>query len=227
MTPEMSLDGMRCVEAVCNTDLRNAPLLQPAFVCLYFRIPALIWPEMINMKKITTFLYTVVILWLAISVGSLSAHSRIFMTARVGSLAVLPCEWRDVPSQSPHIEWRTISETVFERKGEELYEGEGYEDRVDVPEDKLLEGNCSLVLKNVKPADAGVYESYLLVKRTKRSLKSKRVFIQSVELSVDESPEDLISLIEKSVAKGDAGRNCLHRWVIVYSLFSCLLFHVF
>ncbi|XP_072529593.1 uncharacterized protein [Salminus brasiliensis] len=112
------------------------------------------------------------------------------MTVRVGSSAVLPCEWRDVPRLSPHIEWRTISKTVFERRGEELYEGEGYAGRVDVPEDKLLEGNCSLVLKDVKSGDAGVYESYLLVKRTKRSLKSKRVFIQSVELSVDGCPAE-------------------------------------
>ncbi|KAI4874127.1 hypothetical protein NFI96_001937 [Prochilodus magdalenae] len=118
-------------------------------------------------------------------VDSLSADSRIFMSARVGSSAVLPCQWRNVSSSHPHVEWRTISETVFERQGEELYQGEGYKDRVDVPEDKLLKGNCSLVLKNIRPGDAGIYESYLLVRRAKRGLRSRRVLIQSVELSVD------------------------------------------
>ena len=104
------------------------------------------------------------------------------MSARVGSSAVLPCDWRSVSTQSPHVEWRTISETVFERMGVELYQGEGYEDRVDVPEDHLLKGNCSLVLKNVRPEDAGVYESFLSVKE---GVHSKWVFLQSVELSVD------------------------------------------
>ncbi|KAI4881076.1 hypothetical protein NFI96_013850 [Prochilodus magdalenae] len=119
--------------------------------------------------------------------GSLSADSRIFMSARVGSSAVLPCDWRNVSSSRPHVEWRTFAETVFEREGGELYQGEGYEDRVDVPEDKLQEGDCSLELRNIRPDDAGVYESYLLVRRVRRALHSRRVLIQSVELSVDGS----------------------------------------
>ncbi|KAG9281430.1 hypothetical protein AMEX_G4268, partial [Astyanax mexicanus] len=117
-----------------------------------------------------------------------SAQSQTFMSVGNGSSAVLPCDWRNKsinPSnQSLYIEWRTFSGTVFERRGKEHYEGEGYEGRVDVPEDKLKKGNCSLVLKEVKAEDAGVYQSYLLVNREKRSLQSKRVFIQSVELSV-------------------------------------------
>ena len=117
--------------------------------------------------------------------GSLPAPSRIFMSARVGSSAVLPCDWRNVSTQSPHVLWRTISDTVFERRGEELCQGEGYEDRVDVPEDHLLKGDCSLELKNVRPADEGIYESFLVVREMKRSLNSKSLLVQSVELSVE------------------------------------------
>uniref|UniRef100_W5KM22 Immunoglobulin domain-containing protein n=1 Tax=Astyanax mexicanus TaxID=7994 RepID=W5KM22_ASTMX len=118
-----------------------------------------------------------------------TAQSQTFMSVGNGSSAVLPCDWTAVSStpssdQNLYIEWRTFSGTVFESLGEEHYEGEGYEGRVDVPEDKLKKGNCSLVLKEVKAEDAGVYQSYLLVKQEKRSLQSKRVFIQSVELSV-------------------------------------------
>ncbi|KAG9281445.1 hypothetical protein AMEX_G4289 [Astyanax mexicanus] len=143
-----------------------------------------------------------IILMLVISTGSLSAEGRLFMDVKVGRSAVLPCNWRTIldnlsSDQKPHIEWRTFSETVFERRGEEHYEGEGYEDRVDVPEDKLKKGNCSLVLKEVKAEDAGVYESYLLVNRVKRALSSKRVFIQSVELSVDDTPEEINSAQDK------------------------------
>ncbi|KAG9281433.1 hypothetical protein AMEX_G4274 [Astyanax mexicanus] len=139
------------------------------------------------------------VLWFSTCTGPLSAQSRIFMSVGEGSSAVLPCDWRNKsinPSnQSLYIEWRTFSETVFERLGEEHYEGEGYEGRVDVPEDKLKKGNCSLVLKEVKAEDAGVYESYLLVNRVKRALSSKRVFIQSVELSVFESSEMILEKV--------------------------------
>ncbi|KAI4874135.1 hypothetical protein NFI96_015844 [Prochilodus magdalenae] len=76
--------------------------------------------------------------------GSFAADPRIFMSARVGSSAVLPCDCLNVSGSSPHVEWRTISETVFEREGEETYQGEGFKGRVDIPEDKLLKGNCSL-----------------------------------------------------------------------------------
>ncbi|KAL7858732.1 hypothetical protein AOLI_G00188340 [Acnodon oligacanthus] len=143
--------------------------------------------------------------------GSLPAPAHIFISARVGSSAVLPCDWRNVSTQSPHVEWRTISETVFERRGEELYQGEGYEGRVDVPEDHLLKGDCSLELKNIRPEDAGVYESFLLVRRTKRSLRYKSVFLQNVELTVDD----------------DAGVNSHYPQVIALSLLSSSLFHLF
>ncbi|KAL7858725.1 hypothetical protein AOLI_G00188270 [Acnodon oligacanthus] len=128
-------------------------------------------------------------LWFAACVDPLPAPSQIFLSARVGSSAVLPCDWRNVSTQSPHVVWQTISETVFERRGGALYQGEGYEGRVDVPEDHLLKRDCSLELKNVRPEDAGVYESFLLVRRMKRFLRTKRVFLQSVELSVDGKTE--------------------------------------
>ncbi|KAL7868526.1 hypothetical protein SRHO_G00099100 [Serrasalmus rhombeus] len=133
----------------------------------------------------TSLLYTTATLLLTTCVGSLSADLQIFISARVGSSAVLPCDWRNVSTQSPHIEWRTYAETVFERRGGDLYQGKGYEDRVDVPEDHLLKGDCSLLLKNVRPDDEGIYESHLLVRQTKGAVDSKWVFLQSVELSVD------------------------------------------
>ncbi|KAL6473482.1 hypothetical protein MHYP_G00170430 [Metynnis hypsauchen] len=141
-------------------------------------------------------------LWLVTCTGSLSAQSRIYISVKAGSSAVLPCDWRNKTQSSgerPHIEWRSPFETVFERRGRDQYQGEGYEHRVDVPEDKLLSGDCSLVLKDVRLTDAGPYESYLLQRRTRRSLRSKRVFIQAVELSVEEISEDVaeIQIIEE------------------------------
>ncbi|XP_066525022.1 butyrophilin subfamily 2 member A2-like [Hoplias malabaricus] len=131
---------------------------------------------------------------LATCTGSVSEQPQISISVRVGSSAVLPCDWRNISSpetfsESLHVQWRTFSGTVFERSGEEQYQGEGYEGRVDVPEDQLLKGNCSLVLKKVTDEDEGVYESYLLVRREQSSLQSEHVFLQRVELSVDADHE--------------------------------------
>lgn len=68
-----------------------------------------------------------------------------------------------------------------------MFQGEGYEGRVDIPEDQLLKGDCSLVLHNLTLADNGVYKSYQAVRRTKRSaiVREKWDLINSVVLSVD------------------------------------------
>ncbi|XP_060771393.1 butyrophilin subfamily 1 member A1-like [Neoarius graeffei] len=101
------------------------------------------------------------------------------ISARVGSTAVLPCEWRDPSIQTPDVEWYIDSKVVFEQKGKESFPGEGYEGRVDVPEDELLKGNCSLVLRNVSVTDEAIYRSFMLVERKKES-----VLVQKVKLSV-------------------------------------------
>ncbi|XP_053093194.1 uncharacterized protein LOC128318950 isoform X2 [Pangasianodon hypophthalmus] len=170
------------------------------------------------------------IIWFS-SVGFLRADSQI-ISARVGSTAVLPCEWRNVSIQTPNVQWNTASEIVFERKGVQWYEGEGYKNRVDVPQDKLLKGNCSLVLKNVTLTDAGIYESFLSVKRTKRASSTRWILVQSVELSVNETPEENLQEIStarenfyhKLIATDAAGVNCPRPQIIHFSLLSCLLF---
>uniref|UniRef100_A0A8C2ARB1 Galectin 17 n=1 Tax=Cyprinus carpio TaxID=7962 RepID=A0A8C2ARB1_CYPCA len=122
-------------------------------------------------------------LWLLICVGSSPLSVVVHASSRVGLPAVLPCSVAShlESDRKPHIQWQTISGSVFERMGQEQFQGEAYRDRVDVPEELLVRGNCSLFLQDVRFSDAGIYESYLVVGES--SIK-KRIFIQSVYLAV-------------------------------------------
>ncbi|KAI5615892.1 hypothetical protein C0J50_8741 [Silurus asotus] len=151
----------------------------------------------------------------------LSAESQI-ISAPVGSTVILPCQWRNITVQTPHVQWSNVFETVFERKGENIYEGKGYENRVDVPQDKLLKGNCSLVLKKVRISDAGIYDSLLSVKRMKRASTTKWVLLQSIELAVYETPGGNID-VSLPAADG-AGVKNPRLQTILLSLLLCLLF---
>ncbi|XP_058264618.1 myelin-oligodendrocyte glycoprotein-like isoform X2 [Hemibagrus wyckioides] len=139
------------------------------------------------------------ITWLITSVDSQ------VISARVGSTVVLPCDLSGLPKPSMYIQWRTDFDVVFERSRRESYQGERYKGRVNVPEEHLFKGNCSLVLRNVEFNDAGVYYTYLFMKRSKRSIAR---FIQRVKLKVY-----------------DAGPT-LSLPFLVFSLIVCLLYFV-
>ncbi|KAM9495848.1 uncharacterized protein Hap1MRO34_021132 [Clarias gariepinus] len=144
--------------------------------------------------------------------------------ARVGSTAILPCHLSDVSSQLLHIIWRIKHEVVFERKGKESYVGEGYEGRVEVPENELRNGNCSLRLNDVRSTDAGVYQSYLGMKRTKRAPTGKLRLIQSIELSINDKPEDTNKDNQKLALSDAVGMNHPHSLLIALAFVLYLLF---
>ncbi|XP_046714778.1 uncharacterized protein LOC124392123 [Silurus meridionalis] len=143
-------------------------------------------------------------------------HLNVFqsVSAQVGSTAVLPCDWRHLSIQTPHVEWRIGDETVFKRLGKESFQGEGYEGRVDVPEEELLKGNCSLVLKNVRVTDEARYSSYMVVINYYK-------LVQRVKLSVSEKPE--VRDNDPSAPPDEAdGRNLMI--IIIYILCFLLIF---
>ncbi|XP_047675958.1 uncharacterized protein LOC113634393 isoform X3 [Tachysurus fulvidraco] len=165
-----------------------------------------------------------------------SAHIEGIMTWALGILCittfltVLPCELQTVDTETPHIMWTIDTETVFERRGKETYEGEGYEGRVDVPEEELRKGNCSLVLKHLKLNDTADYMSYEMrgtrrLNRVKRSETPKIKLISSVHLSVNELPPKEDRSITP-VPSADPGMKCPHLLVMVLS-FICLLIQLF
>ncbi|XP_047675911.1 uncharacterized protein LOC125145766 [Tachysurus fulvidraco] len=128
------------------------------------------------------------------------------ISAPVGSTVVLPCDWGHLSIKTPDVVWLIDSETVFERKGKDSYEGEGYEGRVDVPEDELLKGNCSLEMKNISVNDTGIYSSSM-IKDTQEP-----VLVQKVKLSVvDHSVHEGGSSLEDSDSHQTGGNN----WIII------------
>ncbi|XP_040908752.1 galectin 17 [Toxotes jaculatrix] len=119
--------------------------------------------------------------------SSLSSVSYFqIVTSTVGSQVVLPCRWKkhlgeEGPS-SFHIQWTSLADTVFEQWGVEKWQAEEFEGRVEVPEEKLTSGDCSLIISDVQIRDTGRYESFMVVDGVRS--KKTRVFIQGVKLSV-------------------------------------------
>ncbi|XP_026995026.1 uncharacterized protein LOC113638192 isoform X2 [Tachysurus fulvidraco] len=138
-----------------------------------------------NKRGIMSSFFYICIVWIAICIGVLDAEVLVSVSGLEKSTVILPCKLR-VASETPYIRWSTDKD-VFERSGKESFQGQGYEGRVDVPEDQLLKGDCSLKLKNLTLADMGVYKSYQAVRRFKRSaiVQEKWELLNSVELSVN------------------------------------------
>ncbi|XP_072529423.1 galectin 17 [Salminus brasiliensis] len=154
--------------------------------------------------------FTITWLWLLAYVDTSPFSSTIHTWSGVGLQAILPCTWtthvENLEPQLPYIQWETTTHTVFERKGEKMFQGESFQDRVDVPKEILEVGNCSLFFTDVQFSDAGFYSSYLVVGQ---SMIKKRILLQSVQLLVFdhklvqsvESGEDLVLDLYTSHAK--------------------------
>jgi len=99
----------------------------------------------------------------------------------VGGQTLLPCSWAELAATA-HVEWASrTAETVYEKWGERTWVAAEYRGRVDIPEEQLAAGNCSLALRDVQNMDAGVYDSYGI--RGQGRVVS-RVFVHSVRLRV-------------------------------------------
>ncbi|XP_046714703.1 uncharacterized protein LOC124392062 [Silurus meridionalis] len=140
------------------------------------------------------------------------------VSAQVGSTAVLPCDCRNISIQTPNVAWRIGNMTVFKRVGNDTSYGEGYEGHVDVSEEELLKGNCSLVLKNVSVTDEALYSSYILTND-----KKNPNFVLRVKLSVSELSEEMKD--DPSAPSGEAdGMNPL---IIITVCIICLVLFIF
>ncbi|KAM9496864.1 uncharacterized protein Hap1MRO34_002753 [Clarias gariepinus] len=165
-------------------------------------------------ETMTNFSY-ICIVWISVCVDTFFAEPEISVSGPVGSTAVLPCQLISVDTDIRYIKWGIVHEIVFERLHEKTFQGEGYDGRVDVPEEELRKGNCSLVLHNLRLTDEGVYTSFKAAEPSRESLRitAKELLISRVKLSV--------------YGEGDAVMKSPHPLVLVLSLVSCLLVQLF
>ncbi|KAF6719118.1 hypothetical protein FQA47_010510 [Oryzias melastigma] len=118
-----------------------------------------------------------------------SAVYPVTVVSTVGSEVVLPCCWKsqldEASISAHHIQWVAPPNTVFEQRGEEKWQAKEFGGRLQVLEEKLGSGDCSLVIKDVQIRDTGKYESFMVVEAVQS--KRTRVFLQSVKLSVTDN----------------------------------------
>ncbi|XP_036449675.1 uncharacterized protein LOC118823919 [Colossoma macropomum] len=85
-------------------------------------------------------------------------HSPSAVFVKVGDEVVLPCfgrvDWVD--SEAEFVQWKR-GWTVLEWVQGSLYVDPQFTDRVSLPKDRILQDNISLVLKNARHEDQGLY----------------------------------------------------------------------
>ncbi|XP_060743253.1 uncharacterized protein LOC132857255 [Tachysurus vachellii] len=151
------------------------------------------------------------ILWVCACVDS--AESLVTVSAPVGSTVILPCNLTEEFKPTSVITWKINNKLVFVRSSDGTYQGKGYEGRVDVPEDELLKGNCSLVMKNIRFSDKRIYSSSM-IKDIQESVLVQKVKLSVVEVSVNE---------RGSSSKGsDSHQTGGNKWII-----SCVVIVIF
>uniref|UniRef100_A0A3P9DMV5 Uncharacterized LOC101464314 n=1 Tax=Maylandia zebra TaxID=106582 RepID=A0A3P9DMV5_9CICH len=131
------------------------------------------------------FIIDVLAVFLSADSSSLSS-AMLSISYMAGDQAILPCSWKSHLGEAAlpvcHVQWVTLSDTVFEQRGDEKWQAPEFEGRMRVPEEKLGSGNCSLIISDVQLGDTGRYDSFMVVDG-KRSART-RVFIQGVRLLV-------------------------------------------
>ncbi|XP_062855784.1 CD276 antigen homolog [Trichomycterus rosablanca] len=150
--------------------------------------------------------------------GISSEEPLINVNATVGSTALLPCNCTTEPGKTPHVEWIIDTETVFEREGGDSYHGEGYEGRVDVSEDELNKGNCSLVLKNVTVNDENVYKCSLMVNSEQRPIQKVRLSVVAKETTTPSSDSFRDHSNHSSENENEPPAGSRSHWIIIIIL---------
>uniref|UniRef100_A0A3B3Q7L5 Ig-like domain-containing protein n=1 Tax=Paramormyrops kingsleyae TaxID=1676925 RepID=A0A3B3Q7L5_9TELE len=121
-------------------------------------------------------------------VGFLLHGSAGPLTARLGGAVLLPCFVdRPLPLEELEVDWRrTDSDTIVHlfQDGQSRPESQGdaYRDRAQLFPQEIPKGNFSLLLEEVRAADAGVYKCVVY---TEQEQRETRVEIQEIRSCVN------------------------------------------
>ncbi|XP_066543200.1 uncharacterized protein LOC136711102 [Amia ocellicauda] len=83
------------------------------------------------------------------------------VSVRVGDSVTLPCDgsaYRGTPIDHIYIKWETVNQRICEFSLGKLFPGLGFENRTEVPLERIRQGNFSLNLQHTLFSDGGTYE---------------------------------------------------------------------
>ncbi|XP_036433830.1 uncharacterized protein LOC118812808 isoform X2 [Colossoma macropomum] len=118
------------------------------------------------------------------------------VTASAGECVALPCKMpNDLILKKPLFWWRNGIGVICELTTEKVEIYEAFKGRAEVSEEKLKDGDCSLVLYNVTESDSGKYGFYE-VGQKQEPLLHMDLFVKAKEptqsLTTARNPENLL-----------------------------------
>ncbi|MEQ2248844.1 hypothetical protein ILYODFUR_023203 [Ilyodon furcidens] len=137
--------------------------------------------------------------WVLLSVSLLVSADQINIKAEPGQTVTLPCGAPDNNSPVTAVEW---SRPDLEPQHVLLYQEDfsypenqhpSFKNRVDLQDRQMKDGDVSLVLKNVRTEDSGIYECSVIQRGDKKTWKRDTFDtepIRIINLSVGSAPDE-------------------------------------
>ncbi|XP_066579885.1 uncharacterized protein LOC136771464 [Amia ocellicauda] len=93
----------------------------------------------------------------------LVSSDPVSVSVRSGDSVTLPCDgsaYRGTPEDQIYIKWQTVNQRVYEFVYGKSYPGPGFEDRAEIPMERIRQGDFSLTVDNTSSSDGEIYECF-------------------------------------------------------------------
>ncbi|XP_066543182.1 uncharacterized protein LOC136711091 isoform X2 [Amia ocellicauda] len=91
------------------------------------------------------------------------SSAPVSVSVRVGDSVTLPCDgsaYRGTPVEQLYIKWQTVNQDVYVFRRGTVYPGPGFENRTEVPLERIRQGDFSLTLQHTLLSDGEIYECF-------------------------------------------------------------------